>query len=104
LKPVAESLAARIDAIGGLSASALPDKSQPGSGSAPDVYLDTFVVRVQSDAHSPDALARRLRMGEPGVFARIQEGALLLDPRTLFEGDADALVKAFEAVAQASAG
>jgi L-seryl-tRNA(Ser) seleniumtransferase len=104
LKPVAESLAARIDAVPGLAAEAVRDKSQPGSGSAPDVYLDTWVVRVQSDRHSPDALARRLRMGEPAVFARIQEGALLCDPRSLLEGQAEALAAAFEALAEASAG
>ena len=104
LLPVAEGLAARLDAIEGLSAEVVAEKSQPGSGSAPDVFLDTWAVRVRSDQHSPDALARRLRMGEPGVFTRIQEGALLCDPRTLLEGDEDALVSAFEAVARASAG
>ncbi len=104
LKPIAESLAARLDAIGGLRADVIAEKSQPGSGSAPDVFLDTWAVRVQSDDFSSEALARRLRMGEPPVFTRIQDDALLCDPRTLLEGDEDALVAAFETVAGASAG
>lgn len=104
LKPRAEALAARLDAIAGLSAEAVAEKSQPGSGSAPDVFLDTWAVRVVCDRHSPDALARRLRMGEPGVFTRIQDGALLCDPRTLLEGEEDALVGTFEAVLAQSAG
>jgi L-seryl-tRNA(Ser) seleniumtransferase len=104
LKPVAEGLAARLAAIKGLVTEVVAEKSQPGSGSAPDVFLDTWAVRVESDRHTPDALARHLRMGEPGVFTRIQEGALLCDPRTLLAGDEDALVSAFEAALGSSAG
>jgi len=104
LRPVAERLAARIAAIPSLSAEVRADRSQPGSGSAPDVFLDSFSVRVSSDVHSPEALARRLRMGEPAVFARISDGALTCDPRTLLEGDEDRLVTAFEQIAGGAAG
>ena len=98
LRPVAERLAVALDALPGLAAEALEERSQPGSGSAPDVYLDTWVVRVRSEQHSPEALARRLRLGEPAVFARLHDGALLVDPRTLLEGDEVRLIGAFEAV------
>jgi len=104
LEEVAKALAARLDAIPGLSASIRADHSQPGSGSAPDVLLDTWAVELRADAHGPDALARRLRLGEPSVFTRIQEGAVLVDPRTLLEGEEDALVGACEAVLGAGAG
>lgn len=104
LKPVAEALAARLDAIEGITAHARADKSQPGSGSAPDVFLDTWVARVQPYGVSAEALARRLRMGEPSLFTRIQDDALLCDPRTLLEGDEDGVVRAFEVALQSSAG
>ena len=99
LKPVAESLSERIGALEGFKADVRADKSQPGSGSAPDVFLDTWVVRVTCTHSSTEALARRLRMGEPSVFARVQDDALLCDPRTLLAGDADGLVAAFSALA-----
>ncbi|MFT7486846.1 MAG: L-seryl-tRNA(Ser) seleniumtransferase [Candidatus Paceibacteria bacterium] len=102
LKPVAEALAQRIDALPGFEAEACADQSQPGSGSAPDVFLDTWVVRVQSSEYSVEALARRLRMGEPSVFARVQSDRLLCDPRTLLHGDEDGLLEAFKSLATES--
>jgi hypothetical protein len=59
--------------------------------------LPTFAVRVVSAKLSEEELAARLRAGEPCVFARVQEGALLLDPRTLLEGDLERLVAAVRA-------
>ena len=50
-----------------------------------------------------DALAAALRRHTPPVFTRIQDDAVWLDPRTLFEGDADAIVAAY-GFASASAG
>jgi len=97
LEAVARELAARLGGIAGLAVTVEADASQPGSGSAPGVLLPTRVVRVRAAELSADELAARLRAAEPPVFARIQDGALLLDPRTLLEGDADAVVGAFRA-------
>ena len=43
----------------------------------------------------PDELARRLRAGDPPVFARIHEGRLLVDARTVLPGEDDELLRAF---------
>jgi L-seryl-tRNA(Ser) seleniumtransferase len=104
LKSLAEALAARLDAIPGLHAEVIADKSQPGSGSAPDVFLDTWAVRLLADTLSPDALARRLRMGDPSLFARIQDNGVVCDPRTLLDGEADGMIQAFEQALEATAG
>jgi L-seryl-tRNA(Ser) seleniumtransferase len=56
-------------------------------------------VRVRLEGLSAAALAARLRQGEPPVFARISEDALLLDPRTLLPGDEERLRTAFRALA-----
>jgi L-seryl-tRNA(Ser) seleniumtransferase len=56
----------------------------------------TFVVRVEREGSSASALAARLRAADPPVYARIQEGAVLLDPRTLLAGDEDDLAAALE--------
>jgi L-seryl-tRNA(Ser) seleniumtransferase len=58
-----------------------------GGGAAPGGRLPGPVVRV--DHGRPDEVARRLRAGSPPVVARVDDGALWLDPRTI-PADADA--------------
>jgi L-seryl-tRNA(Ser) seleniumtransferase len=96
LRPRAEELARRLAGLAGVRAEVAKGESQPGSGSAPGVMLPTWVVRVRRDAFSAETLAAALRRGDPPVFARIQDDALVLDPRTLLPGDQDSLVRAFE--------
>jgi len=74
--------------------------SQMGSGSLPAQNLATTLVAITPRGISADSLARRLRLHEPPVFARIQNDQIWLDPRTLREGD-DAIV--LEAVTAALA-
>lgn len=99
LEPRANALAQRLAALPGVRAQSLPAQSQPGSGSAPGVFLDTQAVRVTCERLSPARLAERLRLGEPPVFARVHEDALWLDPRTLRPQDEDALLAAVQAAA-----
>ena len=98
LRPLADAIAAELTKLDGVSAEVVADASQPGSGSAPDVFLPTFVVRVSADSMSADALAVALRHGDPPVFARIKDDRLVLDPRTLLEGDRERLLAAFRGV------
>ena len=99
LRPEAERIARALDALDGLAAEVVQDASQPGSGSAPDVFLPTPVVRVTPSGRSTERWAAELRAGDPPVFARIHDDRLMLDPRTLLDGDAERLVAAFEALA-----
>lgn len=57
--------------------------SEVGGGSAPETALATQLVSVRPTAMSVDELARRLRCGAWCVVARIGQGELWLDPRTL---------------------
>jgi L-seryl-tRNA(Ser) seleniumtransferase len=75
----AERLAARI---GG---TVIETVARVGGGALPLAELPSFGVRLEGDA---DLLAARLREGDPAVLARVSDGALVLDCRTL--GDADA--------------
>jgi L-seryl-tRNA(Ser) seleniumtransferase len=95
--PRAERLAAQLERIDGLEVDVAADRSQPGSGSAPDIYLDTHVVRVTASGRTVAAFANALRAGDPCVFARIQDDRLLLDPRTLLPGEDAELVAAIRA-------
>jgi L-seryl-tRNA(Ser) seleniumtransferase len=101
LRPIAEQLAARIGKIAGLSADVAAGASQPGSGSAPGVELATFVVRVRHATRSDAELAQRLRDATVPVFARVHDGRVLVDPRTLLPGDDADLVRGFELAAGA---
>jgi L-seryl-tRNA(Ser) seleniumtransferase len=99
IAPVARRLAAGIGALPGLEAWTAEGASQPGSGSAPHVFLPTVDVRVRHAERSAEWLARALREGRPAVFARIEEQTLVLDPRTLLPGDEQRLLEAFERLA-----
>jgi len=69
--------------------------SAVGGGSLPEVTLPTSVLAIPSKG--PDALAARLRRGDPPVVGRIEGGALVLDPRAVEPGEDEALVRALRA-------
>ncbi len=104
LELAASALAERLGALNGLTATVAADQSQPGSGSAPGVFLDTFVVRVTHSDYSAEQLSSRLRHGSPPVFCRIQDDVVLLDPRTLLDGDRERLLSAFENLSRGDVG
>ncbi|HHL22013.1 MAG TPA: L-seryl-tRNA(Sec) selenium transferase [Aliiroseovarius sp.] len=65
----------------GVAAQIVPGRSTVGGGSLPGETLPTRLIALTAD--SPDALAARLRAGEPPVIARIEADRLVLDPRTV---------------------
>jgi L-seryl-tRNA(Ser) seleniumtransferase len=68
----------------GVEAEALPGRSTVGGGSLPGETLPTWLVALAAgEGAGPDAIAERLRAGEPPVVARIEDGRLVLDPRTV---------------------
>jgi len=74
----------------------VPGSSSVGGGSLPGRELPTSLVRLIPHEESEEEWATRLRRGRPAVMIRRQEGALLVDPRTLEPEDERTLVKAFE--------
>ncbi len=70
--------------LGVFSALACEDVAYVGGGSLPDQTLKTWVVEVQCQTLSDSEFARRLRAGLPAVLARLREGKLVLDLRTIF--------------------
>jgi L-seryl-tRNA(Ser) seleniumtransferase len=61
----------------------IESSSAVGGGSFPSVALPTFVVALDPGPIGPDGLALRLRLGEPSIVGRVQDGKVLLDPRAL---------------------
>ena len=82
----AEVLAARIRQRVGTRAEVVcaDDIARAGGGSLPLAEIPTVVVAVSPREVSVVELERRLRLGgEPAIIARINDGRLLIDPRTL---------------------
>ncbi len=69
--------------------------SQLGGGAWAQTPIHTRVVAVRSDEVPAHKLEERIRAADPPVLARVHEGALLLDPRTLEEADLAAVAAAF---------
>jgi L-seryl-tRNA(Ser) seleniumtransferase len=95
----AERLAGVLrDKVGGARISTTGGFSQMGSGSLPLQNLATTLVAIEPEKGGAESLAQRLRLGETPVFTRIQNDRVLLDPRTLQDGD-DAIIVQAVAVA-----
>jgi L-seryl-tRNA(Ser) seleniumtransferase len=72
----------------------VPGGSAVGGGAAPTVELETALLAIAARPHAPDALAARLRAGDPPVVARVGGDRLLLDLRTVDPADEPALLDA----------
>jgi L-seryl-tRNA(Ser) seleniumtransferase len=68
-------------------------ESTVGGGSLPGETLATMLLAV-TPPDSPDAFARRLRSGPTPVIARIEDDVVVLDPRTVADGQSAAVVEA----------
>jgi len=71
--------------------------SAVGGGAFPGASLPTTLVALEPGPLGPDGLALRLRLGEPALVARVAEGRVLLDPRTLEPGSDAAVAGAVAA-------
>ncbi len=60
-----------------------------GGGSLPLLELEGPVVALTPRVGGAEALSARLRAGDPPIVARVREGAVLLDPRTISEIEVD---------------
>ena len=69
-----------------------------GGGSTPAQSLPTVLLAVTHSSHSAQELERLLRRSSPPVIARVEEDALLLDLRTVFEDQDEELLRAVEAL------
>jgi L-seryl-tRNA(Ser) seleniumtransferase len=69
-------------------------ESAMGGGSMPGAPIPTYLLAVRSTGCSPDRLAYLLRDHEPPVIARIKEDEVLLDMRTLLDGEERTVLEA----------
>jgi L-seryl-tRNA(Ser) seleniumtransferase len=72
--------------------------SQMGSGSLPTQNLVTTLVAIISNKIDAESLAKQLRLNDPPVFTRIQNNTILIDPRTLLDGEDKIITEALERI------
>jgi L-seryl-tRNA(Ser) seleniumtransferase len=92
-------LAARAQKLAdgvGPSATVIQTISKVGGGALPLLELEGPAVALESET-PPTELAKRLRAADPPVLARIHDGRVLLDPRTLRDGELDQVIAAARA-------
>jgi L-seryl-tRNA(Ser) seleniumtransferase len=65
-----------------------------GGGAAPSAVLPTFLLAVSCEGLSADEFAARLRASDPPIIVRVEEGRVLLDLRTVFPEQDEAIVAA----------
>ena len=69
-------------------------ESTVGGGSLPGATLPTWLLALS--VPDPDDFAARLRAADPPVIARIADGRVLFDPRTVLPGQTRDLLRALE--------
>jgi L-seryl-tRNA(Ser) seleniumtransferase len=79
----AEVLQTQLSYAERLKTAIIPGESLVGGGSAPTSSLPTFLLAVTAQSLSADELAARLRRNDPPIVARVEEGRVLLDLRTV---------------------
>ena len=83
-----------VAAVPGLQASVEQGESVIGGGSTPEQSIPTWLIVLKS----ADVVAAemRLRAGEPPIIARIEDGRLKLDLRTVFPDEEEELKQALQ--------
>jgi len=96
----AEAAAGAVRAAGGdLSAEVIPGSSEVGGGASPTEALPTVLLALRSRSRGAEALEAALRRHDPPVLARIKDGDVLLDLRTVAPEELPALTAALRALA-----
>ena len=88
-----------VRAWGRTGVSVIDGESLAGGGSTPQQALPTALIAVEGDAAD---FERRLRHASPPVIARIADGRLLLDLRTVAPGEEHALLEALRQLPEAN--
>ena len=83
----AQAMGAKLETATRLRVEVIAGESLVGGGSAPTSTLPTYLLAITAEALSADELAARLRIHNPPVVARVEEGRVLIDLRTVSSGE-----------------
>jgi len=82
-----------------LKAEIVDGESILGGGAAPSSVLPTRLLALTCEGLSADELTSRLRTSEPPIVARVDEGRVMLDLRTVFPEQDSAIASALARIA-----
>lgn len=97
----AENLVSRLQATR-LGTEIVRGESVIGGGAAPSASLSTRLIAITSDVYTADELSAKLRACDPPVIARVEDGRVLLDLRTVFLEQDELVVAALNSLGSAS--
>jgi len=93
---IRERAAGLLDSLPGLRAQLVPGESVIGGGATPEQSIPTWLIAIE--CADDEAAQRRLRANNPPVIARVEEGRLLLDLRTVLREEETELASALQAL------
>jgi L-seryl-tRNA(Ser) seleniumtransferase len=71
-----------------------------GGGAAPSATLPTRLLAIACEGMSAEEVSARLRASDPPIIARVEEGRVLLDLRTVFPEQDAAVTQALKQIAE----
>ncbi|KUO70080.1 MAG: L-seryl-tRNA(Sec) selenium transferase [Desulfosporosinus sp. BRH_c37] len=93
LKSAASELVGALHSNPAISVELKEDFSQVGGGAWPTVDLPTWVCAIRPKQGSVVELEKFLRLGPVAILTRIHKDRVLIDGRTLLEGDREDIVR-----------
>ncbi|MDH4122282.1 MAG: L-seryl-tRNA(Sec) selenium transferase [Deltaproteobacteria bacterium] len=100
LRPLGQRLLALLPPSGGLAWELVEEVSLAGGGAVPEARIPTLCLAVTPRKNeSAETLAAALRGANPPVIGRVSEGRMLLDLRTLLDGDLEDLAQVLTSLA-----
>jgi L-seryl-tRNA(Ser) seleniumtransferase len=94
----AEALAGKVQSLK-MKVEVSDGESVIGGGAAPSAVLPTRLLALSCEGVTADELAARLRASDPPIIARVEEGRVLLDLRTVFAHQDEMIAKALNRIA-----
>jgi L-seryl-tRNA(Ser) seleniumtransferase len=80
----------------------LDGESVIGGGAAPSATLPTRLLAITCQGMSANELSSSLRASDPPVIARVEEGRVLLDLRTVFPEQDETIISALRCIGNLS--
>jgi L-seryl-tRNA(Ser) seleniumtransferase len=93
LKSAASELVVELQSNPAISVELKEDVSQVGGGAWPTVDLPTWVCAIRLKSGSATELEKFLRLGPVAILTRIHKDWVLIDVRTLLDGDLEDIVR-----------
>jgi L-seryl-tRNA(Ser) seleniumtransferase len=93
-----------LESVDNVEVNIIDEFSQPGSGSLAGYNIPTKVVTVKAKLMPTQELAEKLRARDIPIFTRIKSDKILIDLRTIFEGEEEEIARAFSAYGGSASG